>query len=61
MCAGAVYNVVDDDPASRGEVMAFARELLGLGSSADAVMAGESSGNAGYVDAHGVAGYSQIA
>ena len=26
--AGAVYNVVDDDPASRLEVMAHARQLL---------------------------------
>ena len=25
---GSVYNVVDDDPASRGEVVAFARQLL---------------------------------
>ena len=34
-CAGAVYNVVDDDPASRSEVMAFARKLLGMTSAAD--------------------------
>ena len=26
--AGAVYNVVDDDPASRAEVMAYILELL---------------------------------
>lgn len=28
---GRVYNLVDDSPASRAEVMAFARSLLGLG------------------------------
>ena len=27
--AGAIYNVVDDCPAPRGEVMEFARQLLG--------------------------------
>lgn len=27
---GSIYNVVDDNPASRAEVMAFARQLLGL-------------------------------
>ena len=27
-CPGSVYNVVDDDPASRTEVMAYARSLL---------------------------------
>ena len=27
-CPGAVYNVVDDDPASRTEVMAYAKQLL---------------------------------
>ena len=26
--AGAVYNVVDDNPASRAEVMAYVQELL---------------------------------
>ena len=34
-CAGTVYNVVDDDPASRDEVMAFACELLGIKSAAE--------------------------
>lgn len=28
MFAGEVYNIVDDDPASRTEVMAYARHLL---------------------------------
>lgn len=28
-CPGAVYNVVDDDPASRAEVMGYAKQLLG--------------------------------
>ncbi len=28
LSAGAVYNVVDDDPASRAEVMAYVQELL---------------------------------
>ena len=27
--AGRTYNVVDDEPASRAEVMAFAEELVG--------------------------------
>ena len=27
-CPGSIYNVVDDDPASRTEVMAYARSLL---------------------------------
>ncbi|KAG6548403.1 hypothetical protein Mapa_009889 [Marchantia paleacea] len=29
-CPGRIYNVVDDDPAPRREVFAFARDLLGL-------------------------------
>lgn len=32
---GSIYNVVDDNPASRAEVMAFARQLLGLTSGPD--------------------------
>lgn len=28
MDAGEVYNIVDDDPASRTEVMTYARHLL---------------------------------
>lgn len=28
--AGEIYNVVDDDPAPRSQVLAFGRQLLGL-------------------------------
>ena len=34
--AGEIYNIVDDDPASRTEVMAYARCLLSGGKPTDA-------------------------
>jgi len=36
LAPGTVYNVVDDDPAPRGQVVAYARQLLGAGSPAGA-------------------------
>ncbi|KAA6423018.1 MAG: hypothetical protein FRX49_07006 [Trebouxia sp. A1-2] len=40
-CPGSIYNVTDDNPASRAEVMAFAASLLR--SSSDAAMSNKHS------------------
>ncbi len=40
---GSIYNVADDNPASRAEVMAFAASLLRSSSSSDAAMSNKHS------------------
>ena len=42
-CPGSIYNVTDDNPASRAEVMAFAASLLRSSSSSDAAMGNKHS------------------
>ncbi len=42
-CPGSIYNVADDNPASRAEVMAFAASLLRSSSSSDAAMSNKHS------------------
>ena len=49
-CPGSLYNVVDDNPASRTEVMAFASKLLQTGSDAEAIGTGHAQQNTTEVD-----------